>query len=145
MLPIIRKQPKYLIINDAVKFTSRDILNKLLQLKSFIQEKLPDVEITISAPTLRSDNGKAALTVRQLTNHLVNLKIDVLDNRNISGKQLSRRGLHLNQLGSSLLTKNIISKLRKFLKSLEHLSKPNRSTKPSEARNCNNEKQKRFL
>ena len=43
-LPIIRKQPKYLIIyagtNDAVKFTSRDILNKMLQLKSFIQEKL---------------------------------------------------------------------------------------------------------
>ena len=41
-LPIIRKQPKYLIIhagtNDAVKFTSRDILIKLLQLKSFFQE-----------------------------------------------------------------------------------------------------------
>ena len=53
-LPIIRKQPKHLIIyagtNDAVKFTSRDILNKLLQLKSFIQEKLPDAEIIISTP-----------------------------------------------------------------------------------------------
>ena len=50
-LPIIRKQPKYIIIhagtNDAVKFKSSDILNKLLQLKSFIQEKLPDAEITI--------------------------------------------------------------------------------------------------
>ena len=117
-LPIIRKQPKYLIIhagtNDAVKFTSRDILNKLLQLKSFIQEKLPDAEITISTPTLRSDNGKAALTVRQLTNHLINLKIDILDNRNITGKHLSRRGLHLNQSGPNLLTKSIISKLRKF-------------------------------
>ena len=44
----IQKQPKYLIIhagtNDAVKSTSTDILNKLLQLKSFIQEKLPDAE-----------------------------------------------------------------------------------------------------
>ena len=116
-LPIIRKQPKYIIIhtgtNDAVKFTSRDILNKLLQVKSFIQEKLPDAEI-ISTPTLRSDNGKAALTVRQLTNHLINLKIDILDNRNITGKYLSRRGLHLNQSGSNLLTKNIIFKLGKF-------------------------------
>ena len=37
--------------------TSRDILNKLLQLKSFIQEKIPNAEITISTPTLRSDNG----------------------------------------------------------------------------------------
>ena len=46
VLPIIWKQPKYLIIysgtNNAVKSTSRDILNKSLQLKSFIQEKLSD-------------------------------------------------------------------------------------------------------
>ena len=48
--------------------TSRDILNKLLQLKSCIQEKIPNAEITISTPTLRSDNGKAALTVRHLIN-----------------------------------------------------------------------------
>ena len=100
--------------NGAVKFTSRDILNKLLQLKSFIQEKLPDAEIIVSTPTLRSDNGKAALTIRQLTNYLINLKTDILDNRNITGKHLSKRGLHLNQSGSNLLTKNIISKLRKF-------------------------------
>ena len=92
----------------------------MLQLKFFIQEKLPDAEITISTPTLRSDNGKAALTVRQLTNHLINLKVDILDNRNITGKHLSRKGLNLNQSGSNLLTKNIS-------KSLEHLDKPNRS------------------
>ena len=117
-LPIIRKQPNYLNIhagtNDAVKFTSRDILNKLLQLKSFIQEKLPDAEITISTPKLRPDNRKTVLTVRQLTNHLINLKIDVLDNRNITGKHLSRRGLNLNQSGSNILTKDMISKLLKF-------------------------------
>ena len=117
-LPIIRKQPKYLIIhagtNDAVKFTSRDILNNLRQLKSFIQEKLPNAEIIVSRPTLRSDNGKVALTIRQLTNLLINLKIDILDNRNITGKHLSKRGLYLNQSGSNLLTKNIISKLQKF-------------------------------
>ena len=139
---------KYLIIhagtNDAVKFTSRNILNKLLQLKLFIQEKLPDAEIIVSTPTLRSDNGKAALTIRQLTNHLINLKIDILDNRNITDKHLSKRGLHLNQSGSNLLTENIISKLQKFLKSLEHLSKPNRSTKSSETQNCNNEDKKVF-
>ena len=114
-LPIIRKQPKYFIIqagtNYAVKFTSRD---KLLQLKSFIQERFPGAEIIVCTPTLRSDNGKAALTIRQLTNHLINLKIDILDNRNITGKHLSKRGLHLNQFGSNLLTKNIISKLQKF-------------------------------
>ena len=86
---------------------------------------------------LRSDNGKAALTVRQFTNHLLNLKIDTLDKRNITSKHLGRRGLHLNQSGSNLLTKNIISKLRKFWKS-------NRSTKSWEARNFNNENEKVF-
>ena len=64
----------------------------MLQLKSLIQEKLPDAEITISAPTLRSDNGKAALTVRQLTSHLLNLTIDILDNRNITGKHFKTKG-----------------------------------------------------
>ena len=90
-LPIIQKQQKSLIIhagtNDLGKYTSRDILNKLLQLKYFIQEKLPDVEITFSTPTLRSDNGKVAQ--RQLTKHLINLKTDILDNKNITGKHLS--------------------------------------------------------
>ena len=86
----------------------------MLQLKSFIQEKLPDAEIIISTPTVRSDNCKTALTVRQLTNYLINLKIDYLDNRNITDKHLSRSGLRLNQSGSDLLTKNIISKLPEF-------------------------------
>ena len=44
-LAIIRKQPNILFIhagtNDVVKFTSRDILKKLLQLNFFIKEKLP--------------------------------------------------------------------------------------------------------
>ena len=84
------------------------------------------------------------LTVRQLTNHLKNLKVDILGNRNLTGKHLSQKGFHLNQSVSNFLTKNIFSKLRKFCKSLEHLSKPNRSTKSSEARNCKNEKKKVF-
>ena len=78
MLPVISKQPKYLIhtgTDDALKFTSRDVLNKLFQLKAFIQENLPVAEITISTPTLRSVNGITTLTVKQPTKHLVNLKI----------------------------------------------------------------------
>ena len=85
------------------------------------------------------------LTVRQLTNHLKNLKVDILGNRNLTGKHLSQKGFHLNQSVSNFLTKNIFSKLRKFCKSLEHLSKPNRSTKSSEARNCKNEKKKKVF
>ena len=60
VLPTIWKQPKPLVIHagtkDAVKFISGDILNKLLQFKSVIQEKLPNAKITMSTPTLRLDN-----------------------------------------------------------------------------------------
>ena len=70
--------------------------------------------VTICTLTLRSDNGKGALTVRQLSNHLINLEIDILDNRIITGKHLSRRGLHLYQSGFNLLTKNIFLSCRNF-------------------------------
>ena len=64
-------------------------------------------------PTIRSDNGKAALTVRNLCDHLIDINMDLLDNRNITSKHLGREGLHLNKAGSTPLTKNIY-KLRKL-------------------------------
>ena len=49
---------------------------------------------------------RATLTVNQLTNHLLQLNIDIDDNRNIVSKQLSRKGLHLNESGSRHLAIN---------------------------------------
>ena len=86
--PILRNQPKHIIINigtnNATRSTSREILDKLLKLKALIKETLPGTEITISKPTIRSDNGKGALTVRNLCDHLLDLNMDILDNRNIT-------------------------------------------------------------
>ena len=116
--PILRKKPKHIIVhigtNDATRSTSREILDKLLKLKTLIKETLPETEVTFSTPTIRSDNGKAALTVRNLCGHLLDLNMDILDNRNITSKHLGRKGLHLNKAGSTRLAKNIIHKLRKF-------------------------------
>ena len=64
-------------------------------------------------PTIRSDNGKTALTVRNLCDNL--LEMDILDNRNITGKNLGHKGLHLNKAGSTLLANNFSYNLRKFL------------------------------
>ena len=83
-----------------------EILNKLLNFKLLIQEKVPDCKVFILTPTLRLDNGKAALTVNQLTNHLLQLTIDIDDNRNIISKHFSRKSLHLNESGSRLLVIN---------------------------------------
>ena len=116
--PILRKKPKQTIIligtNDATRSTSREILSKVLKPKTLIKEALPETEATFSTPTIRSDNRKAAPTVRNLCDHLLGLNMDILDNRNIASKHLDRKDLHLNKAGSTCLAKNIILKLRKF-------------------------------
>ena len=110
--------PKHIIVhigtNDTTRSASREILDKLLQLKTLVKETLPETEVTFSTPTIRSDNGKAALRVKNLCDQLLVLNIDIIDNRNITSKHLGRKGLHLNKSGSSRLAKNIIYKLRKF-------------------------------
>ena len=75
VIPLLRKEPSFVIIhagtNDAPYLTSRKILDNLLTLKSFITDNLPNCKVIISTLTLRSDDGKAALTLCQLTNHLL--------------------------------------------------------------------------
>ena len=91
-------------------------MNKLLNFKSLIQEKLPDCKIFISTSTQCSDKVKATLTVYQLTNHLLQLNIDIADNRNIINKHFSRKGLHLNESGSRRLAINLLERIKKFRK-----------------------------
>lgn len=93
---------------------SREILNKLLHLKTFINKKLPEAEITISTPILMSDKGKAVMTSWQLTYHPISLKIDILINRNITGKHLSCSKFHLNESGINFLTKSLVFNLQKL-------------------------------
>ena len=118
IIPIIRKKPTNMIIhtgtNDAPSSTSREIQDNLLKLKALVNEKLPQCKVWLSTPTLRTDNGKATLTVSQLVNHLLNLNIDVIDNRNIKSRHLSRKGLHLNDSESKLLARNFLEKIKLF-------------------------------
>ena len=53
---------------------------------------------------------------------ILDLKMDMLDNWNITSKHLSRKGLHLNKASYICLAKNIVYKLRKFCWSMEHLN-----------------------
>ena len=118
IIPIIRKKPTNMIIhigtNDAPSSTSREIQDNLLKLKSLINEKLPQCKVWLSTPTLRTDNGKAPLTVSQLVNYLLNLNIDVIDNGNIGSRHLSRKGPHLNDSRSELLARNFLEKMKLF-------------------------------
>ena len=118
VIPIIRKKPSYIIIHagtvDACYSKSREILDKLLSLKSFITSKLPNCQVSLSTPTIRFDDGYPSLVVRQLTNHILELNIGIVDNRNITGRNIGKKGLHLNQTGTNLLAKNISTAIKSF-------------------------------
>ena len=118
IIPITRKKPTNMIIhtetNNAPSSTSRETQDDLFKLKALVNKKLPQCKVWLSTPTLRTDNGKATLTVSQLVNHLLNLNIDVIDNRNIKSRHLSRKGLDLNDSGSKLLAINFLEKKNYF-------------------------------
>ena len=117
-VPILEKNPCRLILhvgtNNAKSCTSRETLDKLLKLKTLISEKCPQCQTIFSTPTIRLDKAKANLTGKQLTNHLLQLKIDVVGNRNIADRCIGRKRLHLNIFGTIQLAKNFFSFLKKF-------------------------------
>ena len=66
--------------------SKNQLINVILEnekLKSLVDEKLPQCKVWLSTAMLRTENPKARFTVSQLVNHLLNLNIDVIDNRNI--------------------------------------------------------------
>ena len=81
VIPLHCKEQSFVTIhagtNDASYSTAQKLLDKLLTLKYFITGDFPNVKVAISKPTLCTDNGKAALTVSQLTNHHLQVDIDI--------------------------------------------------------------------
>ena len=61
MKPLLRKLPDYIILhigtNDALDNTSREIFDKILKPKTYIQEELAKCKINISTPIKRHDHG----------------------------------------------------------------------------------------
>ena len=94
--------------NDSVSWTSREILDDLLQLKSAITKTLPNCNVIFSQPSLRVDNGKTALTLHRLNEHFAELNLDVVNNRNIKVTYIGQKGLHLNPMGKGSLALNLM-------------------------------------
>ena len=101
---------------DAKNLPSRTVLDKLLKLKALVEDSLPTCRVFKSTPTLRTDDSKAQIKVRQLTKDLLQLKIDTINNNNINVRHLGAKCLHLNQSCSNLLSKNFVNVFEKFWK-----------------------------
>ena len=60
VMPLLRKEPSFIIIhagaNDASYSTLRKLLGNIITLKSFITDNLLNCKVVISAPTLRTDD-----------------------------------------------------------------------------------------
>ena len=80
-------------------------MNDLLALK----EKLQNCSAILSMRTKRCDNEKASAIVNLVDEQLSQLIIDIIDNKNISDKHLSRHGLHVSNHGWVRLAMNFIS------------------------------------
>ena len=57
------------------------------------------------------DNGKTALSVKRLNEHLYTLEVDFDDNSNIGKESLDKKCLHLNPRGSDKLAINFNKKM----------------------------------
>ena len=116
LAPLLQKKPEHIILhigtNDVVSKTSRQILDELLQLKQYIINTLPTYRMIVSRPTIRTDNGKAALTLSNFNKLLGQLEVDFIGNVNIKEVHLGKKGLHLNKKGKNRLELNFLQKLR---------------------------------
>ena len=68
------------------------MLGKLLDLKKFIEHTLSESNIIISNLIIRTDNGKASLSITKTSEHLHGLQKDIIDNGNITSNELKREG-----------------------------------------------------
>ena len=96
--PILYKKPDYTVLhvgtNDAVDSQASVIVDKLLQLKCFVKEKLPNCKIVLSRPIRRAESKVATQVVDDVITQLKQLQIDIIDNENINRKDLGKKGLH---------------------------------------------------
>ena len=83
----------------------------MFQLKQYIINTLPTCGVIVSRPTIRTDNGKAALTLSNFNKLLRQLEIDFIDNVNIKEVHLGKKGLHLNEKRENRLELNSLQKL----------------------------------
>ena len=114
--PLLPKEPDYILLhvctNNSTDDDADEIVNKILCLKSWIEDILPNCTIILSEPTLRFDSPKATRTIKEVIILLNQLDILMMSNSNIEREQIGKRGLHLNDHGVRRVATNIISLIR---------------------------------
>ena len=118
MKPLLWKLLDYIILHigtkDAFDNTSREIFEKILNLKTYVRKELLKYKITISTPIKWHDHGKVSVTILHLSQKFKDLSISFVYNSSIGAFSLSNSGLHLNDKGLGRLAINLKLKIRKL-------------------------------
>ena len=115
--PILKRKSDYILhmgTNNAKDMTSKNILDKLLQLKTAILDSDKNCKVILSQPMTRVDDGKAGFTISKLNDLLEEMDIPIVKNRNITVDRLGSKGLHLNPQGIARFEMNLKASIRKL-------------------------------
>ena len=118
VIPHLRKNPDKIVLhvgtNDAPHATPKEMFSAIIDLKSFIQKYASESKIMISTPVLRVDKANASDINKRYIELLKEAKLDCIFNDNIAESNIDQYGLHINESGSVILAKNLISGMRNF-------------------------------
>ena len=118
MVRILERKRDHVILsvgtNDVAHYEGTEVVDKPLELKSFIAEQLSTTHIVISHSMTRTDSKHLAMKIWDIQSHLRKLQINVVENGNISSNHLNSKGLHLNSKGIFQFAKNLIKSIWKL-------------------------------
>ena len=88
-------KPDYILLhvgtNNSTSSTTDEVMKELNLLKEYIELVLPSTSIIISLPTVRVDNSKAKVNIRNLNTKSKKSNYMLLDNTNIREYNLGKR------------------------------------------------------
>ena len=118
LLPILEEKPRpcdiHVGTNDVTHYDGTEIVDKLLELKSFLAEQLTTTHTAISHPITRTDSKHLAMKIGDIQSHLHKFQINMNENGNINSNYLNSRELHLNGKGILQFAKNLIKGILKL-------------------------------
>ena len=87
--------------------TPKEIFEKLILLKHQVESVLPKCEVTISRLIMRTNEPKAAKINEEVNRLIKSANINFVENNNIKGKQLGKRGFDFYILGNKTFVKSL--------------------------------------
>ena len=61
---------------------------------------------------MRTNEPKASKINEEVNSLMMSANINIVENSNIKGKQLGKRGLHLNNQGNKMFARNLLNAIR---------------------------------